>query len=77
MLSSKNAFMEQLSPLGFELFPAVVVDIMHESELGVAKTILRHLIRILYCVGPGSIALLNERYAVEHYIQRLYADAHL
>lgn len=55
--------MERLLPLGFELFPAIVVDFMHEFELGVVKNILKHLIRILYCVDPSQIALLNERYA--------------
>ena len=61
--------MERLSPMGFELFPAVVVDFMHEFELGVVKNILRHLVRILYCTGPGSIALLNKRYTAGHRIR--------
>ena len=54
--------------MGFELFPVVVVDFMHEFELGVVKNILRHLVRILYCTGPGSIALLNKRYTAGHHI---------
>jgi hypothetical protein len=55
--------MEWLSPLGFELFPTIVVDLLHEFELGVVKNILKHLIQILYCVDSSRIALLNERCA--------------
>ena len=58
----KNVFMERLSPLGFDVFPAIIVDFMHEFELGVAKNTLKHLVRILYCVDPSKVALLNDRY---------------
>lgn len=63
MCVQKNVFMERLSPLGFNLFPIIVVDFMHEFELGVVKNILTHLLRILHCVDPSQVALLNERYA--------------
>jgi hypothetical protein len=34
----------------------LVVDLMHELELGVWKAILKHLIRLLYAVAPdGSL----------------------
>jgi hypothetical protein len=32
----------------------LVVDIMHEFELGVWKAIFTHLIRLLYAAGPGG-----------------------
>jgi hypothetical protein len=32
----------------------LVVDIMHEFELGIWKAIFIHLIRLLYAAGPGG-----------------------
>jgi hypothetical protein len=32
----------------------LVVDIMHEFELGIWKAIFTHLIRLLYAAGPGG-----------------------
>lgn len=42
----------------------LVVDFMHEFELGVWKTLFMHLIRILYAAAPGGklVAILDERY---------------
>jgi hypothetical protein len=42
----------------------LVVDFMHEVELGVWKALFVHLIRILYVAGPGGrkVALLDERF---------------
>ena len=34
---------------------------MHEFELGVLKSVLKHLIRILYTLDPGLVTVLNER----------------
>jgi hypothetical protein len=45
-LDSKNAF-SRLSGLGFNVFGSLVVDLMHEFELGVWKSLFIHLIRIL------------------------------
>jgi hypothetical protein len=41
----------------------LVVDFMHEFELGVWKTLFTHLIRILYASAPGGqlVAELDER----------------
>jgi hypothetical protein len=44
----------------------LVVDLMHEFELGVWKTIFTHLIRLLYAAGNGTDRLvleLDRRYA--------------
>jgi hypothetical protein len=41
----------------------LVVDLLHEFELGVWKAIFTHLLRILYASAPGGrlIAKLNQR----------------
>ena len=56
-----NTFAERLSPFGFDIFPALVVDLMHEFELGVLKSVLKHLIRILYAIDEDLVSTLNER----------------
>ena len=43
----------------------MVVDLLHEFELGVWKALLTHLIRILHAVSkrPGALTdILNSRY---------------
>lgn len=40
----------------------LVVDFMHEFELGVWKALFTHLIRILYAHGNGAVQTLNQRY---------------
>ncbi len=45
----------------------LVVDLMHEFELGVWKTLFTHLIRLLYAAGDGSDRLvieLDKRYVL-------------
>ena len=41
----------------------LIVDFMHEFELGVWKTLFTHLIRILHAAAPGSrlVAEFDER----------------
>ena len=36
----------------FKLFPILVVDLLHEFELGILKSILKHLFRIIFVVDP-------------------------
>jgi hypothetical protein len=44
--------------LDFNLFSMLVVDFMHEFELGVWKAIFKHLIRLLYAVArDGSLVV--------------------
>ncbi len=38
----------------------LVVDLLHEFELGVWKTLFTHLIRLLYAAGGGSDRLVIE-----------------
>ena len=43
----------------------MVVDLLHEFELGVWKALLTHLVRVLHAVSkrPGVLAdILNTRY---------------
>lgn len=42
----QNAF-SKLGEFGFDVFPSLVVDLLHEFELGVWKSLFIHLIRIL------------------------------
>ena len=61
----QNAFSEKLSPFGFDRFRMLVVDLMHEVELGVWKATLTHLLRILDCQNENLKYELDRRYA-EH-----------
>ena len=49
----QNAFSEKLTPLGFNMFDMLVVDLMHEVELGVWKAVFIHLLRLLDCHGES------------------------
>lgn len=62
-LISQNAFIERLGP-DFKLSRMLVVDFMHEFELGVWKGLFTHLIRILYAAAPSGrlVTTLDERY---------------
>jgi hypothetical protein len=55
--------MEKLGPK-FDLSRMLVVDFMHEFELGVWKALFVHLIRILYAAASGGrlVAVLDKRY---------------
>ena len=67
LISHKNTFAERLSPFGFDIFSALVVDLMHEFELGVLKSVLKHLIQILYAIDADLVSTLNERLAFLYY----------
>jgi hypothetical protein len=59
----ENAFAERLGRFGFTPYPMLVVDLMHEFELGVWKATFIHVIRVLYAASPGggAVAELNRR----------------
>jgi len=59
----QNAFVNRLGD-DFDLSRMLVVDFMHEFELGVWKSFFTHLIHILYMAQPdGSLVeTLNEWY---------------
>lgn len=43
----------------------LVVDFMHEFELGVWKAIFTHLIRILVANGGDACQVLNDRFVAQ------------
>ncbi|KAH7920743.1 hypothetical protein BV22DRAFT_1020666 [Leucogyrophana mollusca] len=59
-----NAFAQKLGPLGLDPFRMLVVDFMHECELGTWKALFTHLIRLLYALPQGEqhVAELNRRF---------------
>ena len=59
----QNAFSKRLGPLGFNLFVMLIVDLMHEFELGVWKALFIHLLRILYSFDKTLVNELDRRYA--------------
>ncbi|KZP03728.1 hypothetical protein FIBSPDRAFT_904798 [Athelia psychrophila] len=68
-ISSKyNAFSKRLAPLGlgFNIYLALVVDLMHEFELGVWESLFLHILRILEAhakkSGTNVTDLLDTRY---------------
>jgi hypothetical protein len=56
---SKNAFVERLGP-PFNPSDMLVVDLLHEFEVGVWKAFFTHLIRVLYAAGDGTDRLVIE-----------------
>jgi hypothetical protein len=64
---SQNIFAEKLGSFGFDPFVMLVVDLMHEFELGVWKATFTHLLRILYAIAPGGslVTELNRRFVVQ------------
>lgn len=58
----QNAFSEKLSPFGFNLFAMLVVDLMHEFELGIWRMLFIHLLRILRAANKDLIHELDRRY---------------
>ena len=49
------------SSIKFDVFLLLVVDLMHEFELGVWKALLTHLIRILYAIGVHAVNTFNDK----------------
>jgi hypothetical protein len=51
---SQNAFGEKLGEFGLNPHVMLVVDLMHEFELGIWKATFIHLIRILHAAAPAG-----------------------
>ncbi|KIJ58305.1 hypothetical protein HYDPIDRAFT_141613 [Hydnomerulius pinastri MD-312] len=64
LVPTMNAFAKRLGEYGFNHFPMLVVDIMHECELGTWKSLFIHLIRILYSLSPAGqlVAEVDNRF---------------
>ena len=57
----QNAFSERLGQTGFDFFLMLVVDLLHEFELGVWKSIFIHLLRIANSLKGTVLAELDRR----------------
>lgn len=61
----QNAFSERLHTFHFNLFLMLVVDLMHEFELGVWKAIFVHLLRILDSLKGKKLRELDQRQVIQ------------
>ncbi|KAG1777570.1 hypothetical protein EV702DRAFT_1197182 [Suillus placidus] len=59
---SSNVLFDSLGAFGFNVFVALVVDLLHEFELGVWCMLLLHLLRILFALNKTLIHELDRRY---------------
>ncbi|KAG2053011.1 hypothetical protein BDR06DRAFT_491243 [Suillus hirtellus] len=59
---NNNVFSDSLGPFGFNIFIALVVDLLHEVELGVWRMLLVHLLRILTTLNKDLIHEVDSRY---------------
>ncbi|CEL58458.1 hypothetical protein RSOLAG1IB_12126 [Rhizoctonia solani AG-1 IB] len=57
-----NAFSRRLGEFKFNIFETFVVDLLHEVELGVWKSVLKHLVRVLHLNGNATVVEFNKRF---------------
>ena len=74
----QNAFFERLQQYGreFDVSQMMVVDLLHEFELGVWKSLLTHLLRVLNAASSrlGVLAdMLNTRCAWPLILERMHS----
>ncbi|KAH6904929.1 hypothetical protein BKA70DRAFT_1431513 [Coprinopsis sp. MPI-PUGE-AT-0042] len=63
LLPVENAFLAKLDRFGFNIYDALVVDLLHEVEIGVWKRLYEHLLRLLDAFGKRDLlAELDKRY---------------
>ncbi|KAH9161682.1 hypothetical protein EDB89DRAFT_2029564 [Lactarius sanguifluus] len=64
MIPTRNAFSDKLSMVGQDYHGLFVVDLLHEFEIGIWKSVLTHLIRMLYAIprGHDRVAILDARF---------------
>ena len=57
---------QSMTSFGLNLFKMLVVDLLHEFELGVWKAVFSHLMRILYAAGASgcAVAELDQRFVI-------------
>lgn len=56
----QNILSDHMGPFGFNIFIALVVDLLHEFELGVWHMLLVHLLRILTSLNKDSVHELDK-----------------
>ena len=59
----QNTFLERLGAFSFCVFVMLVVDLLHEFELGIWKAILSHLLRMLESLKGDKLHELDQRKA--------------
>ncbi|KAG1807920.1 hypothetical protein EV424DRAFT_1543645 [Suillus variegatus] len=57
-----NVLSNRLCPHGFNVFEALVVDLLHEVELGIWRSLLVHLLRIIRSVNKDLVHELDQQY---------------
>ncbi|KIJ10082.1 hypothetical protein PAXINDRAFT_86583, partial [Paxillus involutus ATCC 200175] len=62
LVPTKNMFSERLSHAGFDFFLMLVVDLLHEFELGVWKAVFIHLLWMLDSLKGRGLPELDQRY---------------
>ncbi|KIO14770.1 hypothetical protein M404DRAFT_120241, partial [Pisolithus tinctorius Marx 270] len=60
----QNSFTDILGPLGLNVYSIITVDLHHEFELGIFKSVFKHLLKLLYVIHPNTVIQLNEWYGV-------------
>ena len=61
ILFVQNAFSQRLGHLGFDLHAMLVVDLMHDFEIGGWRSFFIHLLRILESQNPGNLCAELDR----------------
>ncbi|KAJ2911489.1 hypothetical protein MD484_g8926, partial [Candolleomyces efflorescens] len=62
LVPTNNAFSKRLWPFGFNLFDMLVLDLLHEVELGVWKSLFMHLLRLMETLNRNGSNELDKRY---------------
>ncbi|KAG8793420.1 hypothetical protein FRC12_002795 [Ceratobasidium sp. 428] len=57
-----NVFSDRLHDTEFNISSSLVVDQLHEVELGVWKTLFKHLIRLVHLRGAWAVTEFNRRF---------------
>jgi hypothetical protein len=68
---------DRLGPFGLNVFIALVVDLLHEFELGVWHMLFIHLLRILTTLNKDLVHELDKRFADHLSDDDLMANTHL
>lgn len=58
----QNTFSNRLRIHGLNIFEALVVDLLHEVELGVWRALLIHLLRIIRVIDKDLVHELDRRF---------------
>ncbi|KAI0318229.1 hypothetical protein OF83DRAFT_48304 [Amylostereum chailletii] len=70
IVPTRNAFSTALALHGFDYHKMFSIDLLHEFELGVWKSILIHLIRLLDAAGGDRMQTFNMRFRLVPTFQR-------